>query len=131
MPRRQRSKLEPPAEEERVGSDNERIGTVADERREGSLDVAADGTLTGTCTETFDQKVIQGGGGLKKTKTGSLSGRLDMATQRVELRFESTGVYDNYKNPTCDTCPEIVNTATHHVVIDQLVSGGDVVELEP
>src|SRR6266566_1711439 len=41
MPRRKRSKLEPPAEEERVGSDHERIGTVADERREGGFDLAA------------------------------------------------------------------------------------------
>src|SRR2546430_6967703 len=41
MPRRQRSKLEPPAEEERVGSDHECIGTVADERREGGFDLAA------------------------------------------------------------------------------------------
>ena len=41
MPRRQRSKLKPSAEEERVGADHERIGTVADERREGAPDLAA------------------------------------------------------------------------------------------
>ena len=41
MARRQGGKLEPPDIEQRVGTDHERIDSIANERREGSLDLAA------------------------------------------------------------------------------------------
>src|SRR5262249_58807593 len=41
MARCQRGQLEPPAEEERVGGDQERVDSVADKRCEGGLDLAA------------------------------------------------------------------------------------------
>src|SRR5262249_49176057 len=41
MARRQRGKLDPPAVEKRVGSDDQRVHLVADQRRERRLDLAA------------------------------------------------------------------------------------------
>src|SRR5262249_31084110 len=41
MPRCQRGKLNAPAIEERIGADHERTGSLAHQRRKGSLDLAA------------------------------------------------------------------------------------------
>ena len=41
MARRQGGKLDPPATEENVGTDQECVDLVADKRREGSFDLAA------------------------------------------------------------------------------------------
>src|SRR5215467_203347 len=41
MARRQRGKLDPPAVEKRVGSDDQRVYLVADQRRERRLDLTA------------------------------------------------------------------------------------------
>jgi hypothetical protein len=41
MARCQRGKLDPPAEEERIGADKQRLNPVADQSSEGGLDCAA------------------------------------------------------------------------------------------
>src|SRR5262245_25752422 len=49
MARRQRGKMDPPAVEKRVGSDDQRVHLVADQRRERHLDLAAVARLPQGC----------------------------------------------------------------------------------
>jgi hypothetical protein len=95
----------------------------------GTLDVSPDGKLTGSCTESFDQHVINGTGGTKKDKAGTLTATYDIAAQRiVALHYEGGSTYAFYKDPnsTCADCPDPVNSTQRTFVIDGIVSGGEV-----
>src|SRR5262245_42729545 len=87
----------------------------------GSLTVAADGTLNGTCTAT---RADASGNGFvtSVTKQGTLTGRFDLATQRVQFHLEAHGTYID-TGPDCDQC----HWVDHAIVVDGPISGGDVV----
>jgi len=93
----------------------------------GNLDVAADGTLNGSCTANRDSKAgANGGGGANVAKASTLTGAYDAAAGTVTFPLEGKGVYQTHSDPNCQSCPEFVYGVEHDLVVDGPVEGGKV-----
>jgi len=93
----------------------------------GNLNIAADGTLNGSCTANRDSKAgANGGGGANVAKAATLTGSYDAAAGTVTFHLEGKGVYQTHSDPNCQTCPEFIYGVEHDLVVDGPVEGGKV-----
>jgi hypothetical protein len=92
----------------------------------GSLTVAPDGTLTGTCQATRESATAAG---VTSTvvKQGSLTGTYDLATQKVSFELHGSSTYTIFSPPACEACEASTIVAENQVTVVGPVTGGDVV----